>query len=548
MSEQQWHDQFDVVVVGSGAGAITAAITAAKEGLKTVILEKADSWGGSSSLSGGGVWIPNNPVAKAQGLEDSFEEALTYMETVVGDVGPASSKERKIAFLKKGPEMVSFLQNEGIKFVPGKLYPDYYPDKPGGKIGRVLDCEFFDRRKLGELGKSIRTMAGGAPPIPFTTGETACLPKAFTRPEYFFKVIGLFGRGVKCKLQGKDLLGLGNNLVANLMHVAQKYNVPLWLNSPCRRLIMEGDRVAGVEVEKEGKKLALRSRAVILAAGGFEHNAELRRKYQGVGSDWTVGSPDNTGDVILQCMEIGADMALLDEAWWGVVAVDHQGNRNFLVWERSMPHCIMVDQDGERYVNESASYVDVGHAMLERKEKAVPSWLILESRHRNRYIFGMAMPRLTPKEYIEKGYFIKADTIEELARKCGINPDKLKATIERFNRFVDKGVDEDFGRGNTAYDNYYGDPTYKNPNLGKLEKGPFYAVKVFPGDLGTSGGMLTDEYARVLKNGKPIPGLYAAGNCSATVMGRTYPGPGATLGAAMVFSYIAAKHIIESSS
>jgi len=208
----------------------------------------------------------------------------------------------------------------------------------------------------------------------------------------------------------------------------------------------------------------------------------------------------------------------------------------------------MVDQDGERYVNESASYVDVGHAMLERREKAVPSWLILESRHRNRYIFGMAMPRLTPKEYIEKGYFIKADTIEELAQKCGIHPEKLKATIDRFNGFVEKGVDEDFGRGNTAYDNYYGDPTYKNPNLGKLEKPPFYAVKVYPGDLGTSGGMLTDEYARVLKNGKPIPGLYAAGNCSATVMGRTYPGPGATLGAAMVFSYIAAKHIIESSS
>lgn len=546
MGEQKWHEHFDVIIVGSGAGGITAAITAAKQGLKTVIIEKGSTWGGSSSLSGGGMWIPNNPVSMAAGLKDSFEEALTYMETVIEDVGPVSSRGRKVAFLKNAPVMIRFLQNEGIKFIPGMLYPDYYPDKPGGKIGRSIDCDFFDRRKLGELSPTLR-VSSLLPPIPFTSGETAHLPKAFTQPKHFFKVITIFARGAKLKMMGKQAMGIGNALVSNLMYTARKYNVPLWLNAPCKRLIMEDDQVVGIEVMKDGKLLALGSNTVILAAGGFERNAEMRQKYQGVGSDWTVANPDNTGDLIKQCMDIGADMALLDDAWWGAVAIDHKGERHFLVWERSMPHCIVVDQDGQRFTNESESYVDFGHTLLERNKngKAIPSWLIMDSRHRNRYIFGMAMPRLTPKEFIDGGFFIKANTLEELAQKCGIHKEGFLSTTARFNRMAENGVDEDFERGRTAYDQYYGDPRYKNPNLGKIEKGPFFAVKVYPGDLGTKGGMVTDEYARVLKGGQPIPGLYAIGNCSASVMGRTYPGPGSTLGPAMTFAFIAANHIAQ---
>jgi 3-oxosteroid 1-dehydrogenase len=468
------------------------------------------------------------------------------METVIEDVGPPSSRERKVAFLKNGPEMIRFLQNEGIRFVPGMLYPDYYPDKPGGKIGRSIDCDFFDRRKLGELSPTLR-VSPILPPIPFTTGETAHLPKAFTTPQHFFKVISIFARGAKLKMMGKQALGIGNALVSNLMHAARKYHVPLWLNTPCRRLLIENDKVAGIEVLKDGKTLSLRSNAVILAAGGFERNAAMRQKYQGVGSDWTVANPDNTGDLIQQCMDIGADMALLDDAWWGAVAIDHKGDRHFLVWERSMPHCIVVDQEGNRFTNESQSYVDFGHAMLEKNKdgKSIPSWLIMDSHHRNRYIFGMAMPRLTPKEFIDGGFFIKAETLEELAQKCSIHKEGFLSTIARFNKMVENGVDEDFDRGRTAYDQYYGDPRYTNPNLGKIEKGPFFAVKVYPGDLGTKGGMVTDEYARVLKGGETIPGLYAAGNCSASVMGRTYPGPGSTLGPAMTFAYIAANHIAK---
>jgi len=539
-------ERYDVIVVGSGAGALTGAIVAAKHGLKTLMVEKGSMWGGSSSLSGGGMWIPNNPVSLAAGLQDSFEEALTYMETVIGDVGPASSRERKVAYLQNGPEVVRFLQGEGVQFVAAMEYPDYYPDKPGGKIGRCIEYAFFDRRKLGELGKSIRMAA--ELPMPFHSGEAHHLPKAFTTPKHFFKTVGILSRAAK-RLTGQQLVGLGNAMVAQLMWVALRYGVTLWLNTPCRRILVEDGRAVGIEVLKDGKPLELRAGAVLLAAGGFDHNAEMRKTYHGIEAGWSVGNPDNTGDVIQQCMELGVDMALLDDAWWGAVSIEPSGQPYFILWERSMPHSIVVDQLGQRYTNESASYVDFGHAMLEQNQKtagkAIPSWLIMESRHRNRYIFGMAMPRFTPKAYLESGYFIKADTLDELADKCGINRETLLATVARFNRMVEKGVDEDFGRGRTAYDHFYGDPTYPNPNLGKIERGPFYAVKLYPGDLGTKGGILTDEYARVLKDGVPIPGLYATGNCTASVMGRTYPGPGATLGPAVTFGYIAGKEMVK---
>ena len=217
-----------------------------------------------------------------------------------------------------------------------------------------------------------------------------------------------------------------------------------------------------------------------------------------------------------------------------------------MVYERSLPHSIIVDGNGERYFNESESYVDAGHAILQQQEKngnAIPSWIILESRFRKRYLFGQHLPNLTPKSAYESGFIIKANSLEELAEKIGANKDTLFATIKRFNSFVANGKDEDFGRGNSAYDRYYGDPSYPNPNLGEISKPPFYASKVYPGDLGTKGGFVANEFSEVLRNGNPVKGLYAAGNCSASVMGRTYPGPGSTLGPATVFGYIAANHI-----
>lgn len=550
MAEKDWFEQYDLVVVGTGAGALVSAIVAAKKGLKTLVIEKGSTWGGSSALSGGGVWIPNNPVCKKAGLKDSKEEAMTYFEHVVGDVGPASSRERRLAFLENGPKMVQMLLDEGMRFIPGMDYPDYYPDKPGGKIGRTFDCYPFNRKLLGDLGKSLRK-GDIEPPFPINAGGVHNLPKMFVKKKHLVGALKMAGRGYGLKLRGQDPLGLGAALVGHLMYIAKGYNVELWLNTPCTNIFVEETKVTGIEVKRNGKKLNIRTNHIILGAGGFDYNKEMRQKYHGIGTDWAVGNPDNTGDLHTICENLDADMAIMDDAWWGAGAIDHNKARKFFVYERSMPHSIIVDQLGNRYLNESESYNDLGQHMFQQNkktgEKAIPSWLILDTTYTNRYMFGMAMPKRMPKEYLESGYLIKADTLEELAKKCHIHKDNLLQTVEKFNSFVDKGIDEDFGRGNTAYDNYYGDPNYKNPNLGKLQKGPYYAVKIYPADLGTKGGMLTDEYARVIKkDGSIINGLYAIGNCSASVMGYKYPGPGATLGPATTFGYIAANHVVAS--
>lgn len=543
----EWHEEFDVVVVGSGAGGLVSAITSANNGLSTLLIEKSSAWGGSSALSGGGLWIPNNHVSKKAGLQDSDEEALTYMQTVIEDTGPASTYERKEAYVKNGQKMVKFLEDLGMKWVAGSLYPDYYPEKPGGKIGRSIEGEIFDSNLLGDYAS---TMCSGEleAPMPLYSGKVASLPKAFTNAKDFNTVVGMFFNGFKRKVKGQKAISIGAGLVSRLLQIALDKKVPLRLSTPLKDLIIENDKIIGIEVEKDHQPYFIKCKGLILAGGGFERNPELRKKYHNVDTNWTSASESNTGDMLLIAQKHNLDTALLDDAWWGPATLDANGARKFLVYERSMPHCIIVDQTGERYFNESESYVDAGHAILERHErngKAIHSWLILESRNRNKYLFSDMLPRMTPKKAVESGFFVKASTIEELASKCEIDLKGLQSTVTRFNRFVESGTDEDFGRGNSAYDNYYGDPTYKNPNLGAMLKPPFYACKIYPGDLGTKGGIVANEHGQALKNGQPVEGLYATGNCSASVMGRVYPGPGSTLGPTTVFGYISANHVKE---
>ena len=540
-----WHEDYDVVVVGSGAGGLVSAITAANKGLKTLIIEKTAVWGGSSALSGGGLWIPNNHVSKKAGLQDSEEEALLYMETVIEDKGPASTYERKKAYVQNGAKMVKFLEELGMKWVACERYPDYYPEKPGGRIGRSIEGEILDAKELNEFQYSIRKMPGMSLPIPLYSGKVYSLPVAFTNLKSFTRVMGMFATAAKHKLQGSNAISIGAGLVSRLLKIALEQGAEIRLSTPLKDLIIEDRKLQGIEVIYENRSHFIKAKSVILASGGFEHNEQFRRKYHGIGTEWTSGSNGNTGDILTIAQKHKLDTALLDDAWWGPTAVEPNGNRHFLVYDRSLPHCIIVDQDGKRYFNESESYTDAGQAMMERQKqtgRAFPSWMIMDSRHRNRYLFTTMLPRLTPKSAIDSGFIIRANTIEELVTKTGINEEGLKTTIERFNGFVEKGFDEDFKRGSSAYDNYYGDPTYKNPNLGKIEKGPFYAVKVYPGDLGTKGGIVANEHGQALQNGIPIEGLYATGNCSASVMGRVYPGPGSTLGPTTVFGFISANH------
>ncbi len=538
----------DVVVVGTGAAGLTAAIAAADSGLQTVVIESTERWGGTTNLSGGGLWMPANPLMAASGIPDSVEEALAYMAACIGDAGPASSPERRRAFVETVPEVFRFLRRLGVRWAIAKDYPDYYPDLPGGKIGRSIEVQPFDTKALGGWWKKSRFDEGL--PLPLKTDDVWLVTRSWSTPDGFVRGAQLVGRTLGGLLAGKRLVGMGSALVASLMAIVRRQGTQVLLETPLTGLDVGGGRVVGAVASKaDGSSVRIRARhAVILGAGGFALNREMREHYHGV-PGWSSAPAGDQGQVIGIAERIGAGLALMDDAWWGasVPGAPPDGKPAFVVSERSFPFSMVVDQQGHRYTNESASYIDFGHAMLERNKTvpAIPSWLILDSRHRHRYLSASL---LRPKPLRAAGILTKAGTLDALAIAIGAGSATLRATVERFNGFARTGVDEDFGRGRTAYDNYYGDPRVKpNPNLGTIEKGPFTAVQLVPGDLGTKGGLLTDEHARVLNtNGTVIDGLYAAGNTTASVMGRTYPGPGSTIAPAVVFGYRAARHAAAS--
>lgn len=548
---RDWDFTTDLLVMGSGAGAMTAAFVAKREGLESLVVEKTEYYGGTSAFSGGGVWVPNNPLMAEAGLHDSLEDARAYLDATVGDRVPEVRKE---AYLEMAPEMVAYmLQHSHLQLELSRDYPDYYPDRPGGTTGgRALDAGIFRGSRLGPLLKELR-------PHPYELPVTLVLTMAEVKKMLLFmRSIGSFLTTTKVVLRTiwgwisrAKLLCMGQALIAPLRLSLRDQDVPVWLNTHVKQLIVEDGRVVGVAAEREGRPIRIRAkRGVVLAAGGFAHNKEMREKYQQspITTEWTSANPANTGDAIRMGLELGAAVDLMEEAWWGPSSVPPVGPPHFHLAERSLPGSIIVDSAGKRFANEAASYIDVVHAMYEHNRPdavSIPAHFIIDRRTRNRFFFGMIMPvQPFPKEYRESGYVKTANTLEGLAAKTGIDPQGLLETVARFNEFARTGKDLDFHRGENAYDRYYGDASVKpNPCLGTIEKPPFYAVEMIPGDLGTKGGLVTDEHARVLReDGSPIEGVYAIGNTGSAVMGDTYPGPGSTLGPAMTFGYVAAMH------
>lgn len=547
-----WDYTTDVLVVGTGGGAMTAALVTKQAGLDVLMIEKTEYYGGSTALSGGGLWIPNNYLLQRDGLEDSLEKARTYLKHTVGNRTPQALQD---AYLENAPEMVKYLvSNSHVRFRRAVGYPDYYPERPGGTTdGRALEAAPFNGKKLGPDLAQLRPMSIKIPAgLAFTTGEYNKLGMITSTWTGKWTALKVGVRTLFNIVTGVRYLTMGQALIARLRLSLKEENVPIWLNTPLKELVVENGAVVGAVAEREGRPVRIAARkGVILGAGGFEHNQAMREEFQKppVNHAWSSGNPGNTGDAIQSGMKIGARIDLMDDAWWGPSSVPPNAPVMFHVGERSYPGAIMVNAAGKRFTNESASYVDVVHAMYEKHTAEVPhipAYFIMDQRYRDKYIFGTLFPgQPIPKAYLESGYIRQANTLEALAEQCGIPPQNLVETVARFNQFARRGVDEDFHRGDSAYDRYYGDPTVKpNPCLAPLEKPPFYAVQMVPGDLGTKGGLVIDEYARVLDaDGAPIPGLYAIGNTSASVMGNTYPGPGSTIGPAMTFGYIAAKHI-----
>lgn len=545
-------EEFDFVIVGSGGGSVPASLLMADRGKSVVILEKQPCFGGTCAYSGGVIWIPDNHVGNPDGTQDSFEQARTYMMAVAGDSAGEVRPERREAFIRGGAEMVRYLADQGMTFVDAE-WPDYHDELPGGRAsGRSIAAPIFDVNELGEWGPKLAQYRITTD-IPVSSSETvhAFVAKKTWRGKVV--VAKVAWRLMLKKLFGKDLRGAGPALMGRLFQIVLRRNIPIRLETPVRDLIVEDGRVTGVIAERDGREIRIGARlGVLINAGGFSRNLAMREQYQPkpTSVDWTQVNPADTGDLIQAAMKLGAATQFMDESWWlpstyhpdGSFGGFHSPN------DISKPHCIVVGADGRRFVNESCGYMEFGQNMY--AAGAIPAWAIFDTRHRKSYPWGTVMPGNPPKELIANGYLKRAETLDDLARQCGIDAEGLRQTVSRFNGFVAKGVDEDFHRGESAYNHYYGDPTVKpNPNLGSIEKAPFYAAAIYPGDVGTAGGVVADEHGRALRgDGSVIGGLYVTGNSSAAVTGRCYPGAGSSVGPSMVFGYLAARHALGSNA
>jgi 3-oxosteroid 1-dehydrogenase len=544
---------FDFVVAGSGAAGMTAALTAAVNGLSVLVIEKTDYFGGSTARSGGGVWVPQNSVLGKAGIPDTAEQASAYLAFVAGDSVPGLRR----AFLDHGPAMLDLVTTNtplGFDWVPN--YSDYYPEAPGGRSGgRSIEPKLLDGSVLGPELTSLRPPYLPAPAhITVTQANYRWMSLGTSHPRAITTTARVTGRMIISRLRRRQLLSMGQALAAGLRQGLLRYQVPLWLSTPMTGLVTENGRVVGLTATRDGEPVVIRARrGVLLATGGFERNDEMRRRYQRapVATQWTVGSPGNTGDGILTGHGAGGVLELMDDAWWGP-SIPLASGPVFCLAERSLPGSILVNSAGERFVNEAAPYVDAVHVMYDKHtddNPHIPCWMITDQRYRNRYVFTGIPPRKPlPRRWFRSGVVFKADSLALLADQIGISADGLAKTVQKFNDFARAGKDADFGRGDSAYDHYYGDPNCKpNPNLAPLASPPYYAIKIVPGDLGTKGGLRTDEHGRVLRSDDSIiDGLYAAGNTSAMVMGHSYAGPGATIGPAMTFGYLAALHAANS--
>jgi 3-oxosteroid 1-dehydrogenase len=547
---------YDVVVVGAGGAGMTAALAAAEQGLNTLVIEKSSWFGGSTARSGGGVWIPGNYALEAAGEADDLSESKKYLDAIVGDVVP---KVRRDTYIDRGPEVMEFLrEHTPVRFTWVPEYADYLPEAPGGRArGRTVEPVPLDARFLGDELEHLHPPYGRAPAnLIVTQADYRKISLGLRTLKGPMTMIRVMFMRLVTLLLGKKMYAMGNAVAIGLRKGLLDAGVPVHYDTELTDLVIENGRVTGVRLLRDGIASEIRARrGVILGSGGFEKNLEMREKYQPqpTSVEWTTGAASNAGGGILAGIAAGAQVDLMDDAWWGPTIPLPNGPW-FCLAERNLPGSIIVNAAGRRFMNEALPYVEAVHEIYKGEETGVthvPSWMVIDQRYRNRYLFAGLSPRQPfPGRWYKSGVIKKASTLEGLAEEIGVPADALVETVARLNGFAETGVDEDFHRGESAYDKYYSDPKVKpNPSLHRIDHAPFYAVKIVPGDLGTKGGLVTDERARVLRaDGSVIEGLYAAGNCSSAVMGNSYAGPGATIGPAITFGYLAALDVAQGAS
>ncbi len=558
----EWDRTVDLLVMGSGAAGMSAALRAHDLGLDVLLVEKSEVYGGNSAMSGGVCWVANNPGMAREGIADSDEKGFEYLKHITKGEVP---DERLWLYIRESKRVLAYLHEKThVRYVPLAKYTDYYPEAPGGLPGgRSMDPVPFDGSLLRENLIRLRrphpqSQILGKFGITAKEAQAAIGVGFKTMMFMAWQMLLYMLRYFKRKRWGRDTkLCAGNALTGRLLLSLRDRRVPAWLETSVEELVFEDGKVVGAVVRKEGETLRVKThRGVVLAAGGFSRNLEMRKQYQRqpITTEWTAGTPSNTGDAIRMGRDAGGALDLMDEAWWTPVSMVPKSPFSWvLVVEKSLPHGLFVNQAGKRFTNEAAPYIDVVNGMYDDVAKTGtndPRWFhIFDATYRKSSIAGPVAPgkvmpdKQLPRRYRDGKFLYKAATLDALCDQLEIPAVTVKSTIARFNEHAVKGEDPDYNRGWSAQDRYYGDPSVKpNCSLGPIETPPFYAVQIYPGDLGTKGGLVTDEHSRVLKaDGQVIAGLYAAGNSSSSVMGRSYPGAGGTIGPALTFGFLAAE-------
>ena len=568
---QQFDEIFDVLVIGSGCGGLTAALTAdIANPSKVLVIEKSHLIGGTSATSGGVIWIPDNHLGKEKGANDSISEAKEYLRATI----PADEFNEPLidTYLDQGPKMVKFMEdNTDARYTSLEHYPDYFQDAPGVKLGnRAMEPLPVSADTLGDDVDNLhpsgpQTIVFGRYAVNFEESH------AFTTqsPGWFRLFAKIFltywlDWSWRIKRKRSRKLAFGAASVTRLLSSIKKRDIPIWRSSSLKEFIIEGNKVVGAIIEKEGKLLKVQARrGIIVASGGFGQNQEMREKYlpKPTNSDWGCEPKTNTGDPIKAAEAIGAQLKFMDKAWWvTTVKAPNEEFPRLSEIEKSLPGNYTVNTSGNRFANESQNYLTFMLEVLEKEklgESCAPMYMIFDANHRKNYPVGPLMPgkflpdilvKILHRDWFGSDFLTSASTIEELAKKTGIDAEALQSTIEKVNNFSLTGKDLDFQRGDNERDRFSGDPSLINPCLGPVAKAPFYAMRIDPGEFATCGGMVINENGQVLDNdNQAIAGLYATGNCTPALL-TTYPGPGATIGPAMTFGFIAGKHVSGSNT
>jgi succinate dehydrogenase/fumarate reductase flavoprotein subunit len=557
-------NEYDVIVLGAGAGGMTAAAVAAAEGLRVLLVEKSGEVGGTTAISGGMVWIPANAKMLAAGAVDNLERAELYLKHSV----PAGcNAQLRSTFLANADGAIGYLERHtSVRFRPVLNYPDYYPELPGATSGgRVLEPVPFCGR---ELGQHFRLLRAPLPEFMLFGGmmlDRADIPhfrnagRSLASAARAARLLARYALQRLSAHRGTSLY-LGNALAGRLLHSVLRLKVELTLNTDVLGLIHEHNRVAGVRLagpRSGGSMNEIRARrGVVLATGGFSHDQEMRAKYfPAAGGALSAACPTSRGDGIRVATAIGARVGGMesDAAFWTPVSRfkrrdGSQGVFPHTVTERSKPGVIAVNRAGRRFTNEARSYHEFVRAMLrgDQHGPCIPAYLVCDRKFLWRYGLGAVQPfSLSVRAHLESGYLVRGRTIQALAHALGIDADGLASTLKRYNETARQGADPEFDRGGDVYQRYLGDPDHQpNPCVAPIEDPPFYAIALYPGDLGTAAGLVTDENARVLgPGGQPFENLYACGNDMRSIMNGAYPGPGITLGPALTFGYLAGMHM-----